>query len=216
MHVAVVIVGFRNPDDIGRCLTALGKSTHADFEVAICENGGPEAYAALRGVVSSSLPGGQPIRAAAAPANLGYGGGVNFVMAMCPDADAWWVLNPDTQPEPEAMAACVARLQVGDCEAVGATLYLPDGHVQCYGGVWQWSLARAMALGQGEKLGVQVDVAEIERRQSYLSGASMLIGRRFLETVGPMREDYFLYCEEVEWFLRARAMGMRLGWKSVV
>lgn len=39
----------------------------------------------------------------------------------------------------------------------------------------------------------------------------MLIGRRFFEAVGPMREDYFLYCEEVEWFLRGRTKGMRLG-----
>ena len=39
----------------------------------------------------------------------------------------------------------------------------------------------------------------------------MLVGRRFLETVGPMREDYFLYCEEVEWCLRGLKKGMRLG-----
>jgi GT2 family glycosyltransferase len=39
----------------------------------------------------------------------------------------------------------------------------------------------------------------------------MLVGRRFLERVGPMREDYFLYGEEVEWCLRGRSAGMRLG-----
>lgn len=27
-----------------------------------------------------------------------------------------------------------------------------------------------------------------------------------------MREDYFLYCEEVEWFLRGNTLGMRLGY----
>ncbi len=52
---------------------------------------------------------------------------------------------------------------------------------------------------------------QIEARQTYLNGASMLVGREFLEAVGPMREDYFLYCEEVEWFVRARARGLRLG-----
>ena len=39
----------------------------------------------------------------------------------------------------------------------------------------------------------------------------MLVGRRFLEGVGPMREEYFLYAEEVEWCLRGAARGMKLG-----
>jgi hypothetical protein len=47
MHVAVAIVGFRNEGDIVRCLGALEASTHRDFEIVICENGGPEAYARL-------------------------------------------------------------------------------------------------------------------------------------------------------------------------
>ena len=47
MHGSVAIVGYRNPDDIVRCLGALQQSTHPDFEVIICENGGPVAYAAL-------------------------------------------------------------------------------------------------------------------------------------------------------------------------
>jgi GT2 family glycosyltransferase len=39
----------------------------------------------------------------------------------------------------------------------------------------------------------------------------MMVGRRFLDTAGPMREEYFLYCEEVDWCLRATARGMKLG-----
>jgi GT2 family glycosyltransferase len=39
----------------------------------------------------------------------------------------------------------------------------------------------------------------------------MLVGRRFVDRIGPMREDYFLYCEEVEWSLRGLKRGMRLG-----
>jgi hypothetical protein len=39
----------------------------------------------------------------------------------------------------------------------------------------------------------------------------MMFGRRFVEVTGPMREEYFLYCEEVEWCLRAIARGLKLG-----
>jgi hypothetical protein len=210
MHVSVVIVGFRNTGDIQRCLAALERSTHADFEVVICENGGGAAYAALTAALPAQLAGGRPVAILRAETNLGYAGGVNRCLAASPHADAWWVLNPDTEAGPDTMARMVARLQVGDCEAVGCTVYLPGGQVQSYGGHWQGWLGRAVSIGRGEPIG-HPDPATIELRQNYLNGASMMISRRFLEVTGPMREDYFLYCEEVEWCLRARARGLRLG-----
>ena len=209
--MAVVIVGFRNPGDVRACLAALAKSSYPDFEVAICENGGQQAFDNLRAVLHDHLPGGQPIRIVAADRNLGFAGGVNLAMGLAPQADAWWILNPDTEAAPDALGHCVARLSRGDCEAVGCVLFTPDGRVQSYGGRWQVGMARALSLGNGAQLSAPVDAAIVERSQSYLNGAAMLIGRRFRETAGDMREDYFLYCEEIEWCLRARRMGMRLG-----
>jgi GT2 family glycosyltransferase len=72
-------------------------------------------------------------------------------------------------------------------------------------------MARAESIGTGRSHGTSVDRAALEKSLSYLSGASILFSRRFHEIVGAMREDYFLYCEEVEWCLRAKARGMRLG-----
>lgn len=211
MRICIVVIGFRNADDIAKCLWAIGNSDYRDYEVLICENGGFEAGATLFETLPAILPQGQPVTIVTAPANLGYGGGINLGIRLSPDADAWWVLNPDTQPEPGALSAGVARLTVGDCDAVGSTVYLPDGRIQCYAGVWQWSLARAKALGMGQRVSDVVDARQIERQQSYIFGASMLVSRRFVGVVGPLREDYFLYCEEVEWFLRGEGMGMRLG-----
>lgn len=214
MHVAVCIVAFRNVDDILGCLGALAASSHQDFEVLICENGGQAAYEGLQDRLPAALPGGQPVRAVCAPRNLGYAGGVNVGLRETPSADAWWILNPDTLPRPESLARLVARLDDGDCDAVGNTVYLPDGRVQSHGGRWRPWFARAVSIGHGTAHGGAVDKSRVEREQSYLNGASMMVGRRFLEVVGPMREDYFLYCEEVEWCLRGLKHGMRLGYAA--
>lgn len=211
MHVSVSIVGFRNPSDIARCLSALERSTHSDFDVVICENGGQQAFEILRKATPEHLPSGQAVRIVNSGANLGYAGGVNRAMSEAPDADAWWILNPDTEPQPEALAAALERLQAGDCEAVGSTVYLPDGSIQSHGGLWRPWLARAVSLGHGTPLAIPADKAFIEGSQSYLNGACVLVGRTFMSSVGPMREDYFLYCEEVAWFLRASALGLRMG-----
>jgi len=211
LHVAIAIVSFRNPDDVVECLAALAAAQHADFEVVVCENGGEAAFAALVAKAPTALAGGQPVRLVCAPSNLGYAGGVNLCLQHSPRADAWWVLNPDTCPDPEALSGLVERLQRGDCQAVGGTIQLSDGRVQAYGGRWQIWLARAVSLGHGRDLADPMEAGQVEAQQNFLNGASMLVGREFLEAVGPMREDYFLYCEEVEWCLRGLGKGMRLG-----
>ncbi|MCF8708538.1 glycosyltransferase family 2 protein [Rhizorhapis sp. SPR117] len=211
MQVAIVIVGFRNLADIQHCLTAIGRSTYGDFEVVICENGGDQAFAALTAALPHTMDGGQPVRAIKAPGNVGYAGGVNIGIGETPRADAWWILNPDTLPHPGALTALVARLAKGDCQAVGGIQYFPDGRVQSDGGRWRPWLARAVSIGHGRQLDEPVDPAAVEAAINYITGASLLISRAFLDTAGPMREDYFLYCEEVEWCLRARRKGMKLG-----
>ena len=182
--------------------------------MAICENGGAEAYRRLVAVIPEALQGGQPVRVLEAEGNLGFAGGVNRSPAMAPGAGAWWVLNPDTAPEPEAMAALVAELQSGRCDAAGCTLVLPGRRVQSYGGRWRPWLARAESIGHGSDAAAGIDAPRVLQTQNYLNGASMMVSRRFLDLVGPMREEYFLYCEEIEWCLRAQARGARLGFAS--
>jgi GT2 family glycosyltransferase len=212
-HIAVAIVGYRNAQDISACLAALARSSHDDFEIVICENGGGEAFEVLRGALPSRLPNGQPIKLIQAPGNGGFASGVNICIAAAPQADAWWILNPDTESSPGAMAALAARLAQG-CDAVGGTVHFDDGRVQSRGGIWRAWLARAESIDNGKTSDTAPDMADIERRLNYLSGASMLVGRRFLENAGPMPEEFFLYCEEVDWCLTARARGLKLGFAA--
>lgn len=210
MHVAVCIVSYHSRPDVVACLAALGASSHTDFEVIICENGGRDAFEDLTAHLPS-LAGGQAVHVILAEGNVGYAGGINRCVQAAAKADAWWVLNPDTIPNVDALGALVQRLARSDCDAVGCVVRLGPDLVQSYGGLWRPALARAVSLGYGKPADAPVDPTQVEARQNYINGAAMLLGRRFLEIVGPMREDYFLYCEEVEWCLRAKARGLRLG-----
>ena len=212
MHVAVCIVAYRNPGDVGKCLAALEQQSHTDFAVIICENGGDVASRALAAILPAQLAGGQPVRLITAPDNPGYAGGVNRCLAASPDADAWWVLNPDTEPQPGALRALIDRLARGDVAAVGGLILAGDGRIGSCGGHWTPWLAFSSTIGKGLPVDAAPSEAEVEGKLSFVSGASLLCSRRFVETAGPMREDYFLYGEEVEWCLRARRAGLRLGY----
>ena len=150
MHVAVCIVTFRNVEDVVVCLKALSRSTHTDFEVVICENGGPEAFERLAAAIPAKLAGGQAVRAVLSDGNVGYAGGVNRGLRETPDADAWWVLNPDTAPQDDALQRLVERLGVGDCDLVGGTVYASDGRVELRAGGWRPLMGRAFSIGQGD------------------------------------------------------------------
>ena len=212
LHVAVAICAFNNFDDVIRCIESLAKLDYADFEVCICENGSEVSFARLKAALPATLPGGQSVDVVWGRVNSGFAGGVNVCLRHTPDADAWWVLNPDTQPESGALRAMVETMGRGGYDGVGCKIFLEDGQIQSYGGHWSKAWARAESMGHGARREDPVDAAAIMERQNYLNGSSMLISRRLVETVGPMREDYFLYCEEVEWCLRAREQGLRLGY----
>jgi N-acetylglucosaminyl-diphospho-decaprenol L-rhamnosyltransferase len=210
MHVAVCIVGFRNSPDLRECLLALSELDHRSFEVVICENGGRDAWTQLQAQLPERLPEGQSVTIVPAERNLGYAGGVNVCIQHSCAADAWWILNPDTRPEPESLSWLVSRLEDGDCDLVGGVLMDERGRARSLGGRWRPWLARPETILPAPRPDAR-ERQRVEAVISYVSGASMLVGRTFLEVAGLMREDYFLYCEEVEWCLRGAQLGMRIG-----
>ncbi len=146
-------------------------------------------------------------------ANLGYAGGNNvgirYALAQG-DADFVWVLNNDTFVHPDALMGLVDRcLKDRDIAMVGSTLRYFDEpeRIQARGGCsfipWR---VRARPIGEGVLLSdVKKESDEdVEKKTAYVVGASVLVPRGFLESVGLMQEDYFLYFEELDWAERAR------------
>jgi N-acetylglucosaminyl-diphospho-decaprenol L-rhamnosyltransferase len=207
MRVVVCIVSYRRPMDVQCCLQSLMAGTFQDFDVVIIENGGPEAFRKLDAALPDRMPNGQKVRKILAPGNLGYAGAINICFK-AHAGDAWLILNPDTVLDERAFEAMVQKMMASDAGAVGAVLHDQDGIVQAWGGHWNRYLARAVMVGRGTPTtalnGYSPDIA----RLNYLVGAAFLVNRDFVSRVGLMREDYFLYCEEVEWFLRAQSVGL--------
>ena len=177
--VAIVIISFHSLGDIARCLAALEKSTWGHFRIVICENGGEDAYRKLRAGLPSQLKDGQVVEILRAPDNLGYAGGINFSIDHTAPAEFYWILNPDTEPQPGALEAMLTRLRRGDCAAVGNDLVLDDGRLASSGGQWRRWTARAISINKGKFRQPQADTRTLESRINYIIGASMLITRDF-------------------------------------
>lgn len=140
--------------------------------------------------------------------NLGFAGGNNVGLryALARGFDAVWLLNNDTVVRPDTLAAMVEEMRrdprVG---IVGSTLlyYHDPATVQAWGGArYNPWLALPRHVGANQPAALAVNAAEVERRLSYVTGASMLVSSAFLREVGLMSEDYFLYFEEIDWATR--------------
>ena len=143
-------------------------------------------------------------------ANLGFAGGNNVGIRYAlsaGDADYVWLLNNDTLVSPQALSAMVERMKaVPEAGICGSTiLYYDDPRkIQSLGGAryLKWA-GVGVQLGAKKNWPINVQAESIEKVLSYVSGASMLVSKPFLETIGLMEEGYFLYFEEIDWARRA-------------
>ena len=150
--------------------------------------------------------------------NLGYAGAINGLVEVLPSVGAWqgvWILNPDTQADPRALAELISHASARDMGMVGSTivdLAHPE-KVFCRGGLRQelWT-GRGVCIGWGSRSSDVADLAKIEPSMQAVSGASAYVTWDALTRVGPMDERFFLYMEDLDWGERARRLGVRLGY----
>ena len=138
--------------------------------------------------------------------------------------EAFWLLNTDTEPEPDALEALCERLnarpEAGLCGSSLCSAHAPDV-AQAAGGCTLCPLTGRTTFllgGSARSQLLTADPAAVEARMAYPVGASALVRRRVLRTVGLLPEDYFLYYEDAAFGIEARRAGFIPAWapKSLV
>lgn len=139
-------------------------------------------------------------------ANRGFAGGVNIglaYLAQFPDIRHMWVLNPDSVVPPEALAALKAEFDKGEPYGLmgGRVTYLdPPDMIQMDGA----TVSRTTGVTANRNLGASHAATPAPKAEEldFIMGSCVIASRAFYDKIGPMREDYFLYYEEVDWAMR--------------
>jgi N-acetylglucosaminyl-diphospho-decaprenol L-rhamnosyltransferase len=182
--VAAVVVAWRAGERAGACLARLAEVAPSARRILVDNEAGDGS-----GV---DAPGDTVVVRLAD--NRGFAGGANagLARAFLGGADHAVLLNDDLLVETGCVEALVTA--AGDGGAASPHIDGPPG-IAFAGG--------ELELERG--FGRHVDGA-----RDYLSGACICISRGAWEAVGPFDADLFLYYEDVEWSLRARALGVPL------
>lgn len=150
-------------------------------------------------------------------ANLGYAGAINVGLQSRGTCDAVLVLNPDLRMDADALDSMWRLLRANDAGAVVPRIH--DGQGNLYESL-RFEPTLLGGLGDallGSRFRARPPwLADIDRDpQSYqfphpadwATGAAILIDEGAVRDVGPWNEDFFLYCEETDFFRRLRQTG---------
>lgn len=206
-HVWAVVLMYGNEDVTAACLESLLAQRHAPLTVLLVDNRAADGGGAR---LRARFPAIQYVDTGA---NLGYAGGMNrgIEHALAQGADDVLLLNNDTTLDP----GCVEELvRVRNTEfRVGLVTprilwYDDPGRVWYAGG----HLSRLRAVGVHHRFGQQDDHGDgaSPRRVTFASGCAFLVPATVARELGGFAEDFFMYCEDVEWCLRLQDAGYGL------
>lgn len=197
--VYIIVLNYKNYNDTIECLESLLKLRYANKEIIVVDNASPnDSGKYLEEWVSKNKE--QPIQFILNNINLGYAGGNNTgIRRALQDSNMRfvWILNNDTIVDENALDALVQKMgenpRIGVCGS--KLIYNWDkNRIQGYGGIYnKW-------LGTVGTIKNENEIYKID----YVIGASMLIRREVLTSIGLLGEDYFLFFEELDYAQRIK------------
>jgi GT2 family glycosyltransferase len=222
---AVVLLNWNGAEDTIECVNSLLQMRNQDFFIVLCDNKSADgSFETLRQWGESTFGltfaiwtlGDEPARKARiiliqTGDNLGFAGGCNVGIRYAllhPSVQFLWLLNNDTVVDEDSLGLQIQRMEATPKVGIlGSTLIFfhePD-QVQASGGYdFNFWTARVLIPFADLTLSSLPSEAAMEERLMYISGASMFVRRSFVEEIGLLNEQYFLYFEEVDWATRAK------------
>ena len=216
MDASVIIVNWNTRDFLKDCLASVfAQTTAISYEVIVVDNASSDASAQM---VKDEFPRVILVENAA---NRGFAAANNQGLAIA-TGRFMLLLNPDTivldraiertldfaDSHPRAaVVGCRVLENIGKTQKTCFAFPSIGGHLLQMTGLPRL-FPRSRVFGKYWMGWWDRDTEEVV---DVVSGMFFLVRREAIEEVGPMDEDYFVYCEETDWCYRFR----KAGWQCV-
>ena len=183
--VFIIVLHYQNWNDTNECLASLKKVDYDNFETIVIDND---------------------------KENKGFAGGNNLGIKQATEkgTDYILLLNNDTVVEPDFLRKLI---EAGEREErigiLGPVIYeYGSDKIHFAGGKVNWLYTKGIHIQNTKYPGLakRSGAGKIQDTD-YITGACLLIKRKVIEKIGSMDEDYFVYCEDVDWCLKAHRNG---------
>ena len=212
-ELTVIVVSYNTRDLTLACLDTLFANTHRTrMRVVVLDNASADGSAEA---VRTRFP---QVECVASPENLGFARANNQVAAT---ADTPWLLllNPDTETHPHAIDNLLAFAKAHpNAGIVGGRTVFPDGSLNpasCWRRIGVWSLLTQITglsrrfpnSGLFNHEGIGGWRRDSVREVDIVVGCFLMISTALWRRLGGFDLRYFMYGEDADLCLRARALG---------
>jgi len=213
--VCIVIVSYNSADNIVSCLNSVHASDPGNFsQIIVVDNDSSDHTVE---VVERLFPSVMLIRSGA---NRGFAAAVNIGVRHS-NSDFVLLLNPDTVVEEDAIRTITEFAQKEPQYGIyGGRTLKPDGTLEpssCWGLPSLWSMflfafgITTLAPGNRwldpESIGGWL--RDTLKEVGVVTGCFLLVPRSVFDELGGLDERYFMYGEDVDFAIKARAAGYR-------
>lgn len=206
-----IVVPTRDTRDLTlACLAAVARSHPPGTEVVLVDDASSDGTPEAIETVAARHPEVEVLRLAEP---CGFGRAANRGLERA-RGEVLLLLNSDTEVEPGALAALVARFAAQPRLGIaGATLHYPDGSPQWSGGgapslLWLFGLASGLPALLGRlPLWRRAKPLAAPGEVDWVTGAALAMRRDVWEAIGPLDEGFRFYGQDLDLCLRARSAG---------
>lgn len=207
IRIAIVTVNFRNAAETVACLDSLAEAGAGELGLFVIENGsGDGSEETLRAYIRGSR---LRVELIAMDRNLGFAAGSNVGIreAMAKGYSHIVLLNNDTRVDPDfAMALKEAVSRAPEAVIAGYISDLDTGRpTYNFGSIGKWT--GLIGFHSPDRRG---PVEPFD----FISGCLMVAPSAVFRRVGLLKEEFFLYCEDLEFSMRLKAAGVPLAYDS--
>ncbi len=216
MQLSIIIVNHNAEKFLEECLSSIIKNTQqVDFEIIVIDNNSKNSCAAL---IKNSFKQASLIEN---KENLGFAKAVNQGMRFA-KSEFILLLNNDVTVLPQSINKLLQFMEsCPDAMAAGGKVLNPDGTLQfsCRRFTTFFTalfnrrsfLTRIFKNNRFSRSYLMSDWPHDKTyKVDWISACCLIIRKEALEKVGFMDEDFFMYCEDVDWCYRAKQKDYRV------
>jgi GT2 family glycosyltransferase len=215
--LAISIINFKTETLTEKCLKSiLDKKWKSEIEIYVVDNDSKDGSLEY---LEKKFP---KVIFIKSDANLGFAGGHNLVLKKA-KADFYLILNSDTEVMVESLDKLIEIMEEKDWGIASGMLLNSDGSFQAGGGDLPTLLAVFVWIAGLDDVLFPVreklpslhrkfkSYFKWEREIGWVGGTAMVIKRDVISKIGLLDERIFMYAEDVEYCLRARQAGFKVG-----
>lgn len=208
--IAIILLNYNNYNDTINCIESLKKVDYPNFFVIVVDNNSTnDSFAYLKKMENDKIK----IINSGKNGGFAFGNNVGIKLALEQKAEYVLLLNNDTIVTPNFLTKLEECFLIKNNVGIVTSriMYNKERDKIWYaGGDIDWDNLRATHEGINQSIYKKHEMREV----NFASGCCMLISSECLRNVGGLPEDYFMYCEDMDYCVKVRECGYKIIYDS--